>query len=214
MKTKKNEVNPDKHVFPPEFLDLIFPQHPPANGKLSAPRRCDTSPTQHNTTTRRKYRRRSKKLRQNTEPNAQLLVDPAPTNRPTDDTYTQQVRITAPPLRASQPTYKHKSENQKGQAKRRKHKTRRQSAHKPVFDNTKNKSKTRQKLRQFQDREIQTKKPTKHDTNEKDLFRQLETLVQDHIEKQLKLRHNGQLPYKRFSRRPSNTDSSPYTGTS
>jgi hypothetical protein len=31
-------------------------------------------------------------------------------------------------------------------------------------------------------------------------------LVQDHIENQLKHRHNGQKPYKRFSRRPSNTD--------
>jgi hypothetical protein len=40
----------------------------------------------------------------------------------------------------------------------------------------------------------------------RDLFSQLETLVQDHIENQLKHRHNGQLPYKRFSRRPSNTD--------
>ncbi len=50
------------------------------------------------------------------------------------------------------------------------------------------------------------KKYTKHDTNEKDLYRQLETLVQDHIENQLKHRHNGQQPYKRFSRRPSNTD--------
>ena len=31
-------------------------------------------------------------------------------------------------------------------------------------------------------------------------------MVQEHIENQLKHRHNGQLPYKRFSRRPSNTD--------
>jgi hypothetical protein len=50
------------------------------------------------------------------------------------------------------------------------------------------------------------KKDTKHDTHERDLYRQLETLVQDHIETQLKHRHNSQLPYKRFSRRPSNTD--------
>jgi hypothetical protein len=67
------------------------------------------------------------------------------------------------------------------------------------LDNTKNKSKTRRKLRQTQDREISPKKHTKHDTNEKVLFRQLEKMVQDHIENQLKLRHNGQLPYKRFS---------------
>ncbi len=40
----------------------------------------------------------------------------------------------------------------------------------------------------------------------RDLYSQLETLVQDHIENQFKHRHNGQLPYKRFSRRPSNTD--------
>jgi hypothetical protein len=50
------------------------------------------------------------------------------------------------------------------------------------------------------------KKDTKHDTNEKDLYCILETLVEDHIENQLKQRHNDQLPYKRFSRRPSNTD--------
>jgi hypothetical protein len=40
----------------------------------------------------------------------------------------------------------------------------------------------------------------------RDLYGQLETLVQDHIENQLKHRHNGQLPYKRVSRRPTNTD--------
>jgi type IV secretory pathway VirB10-like protein len=119
-----------------------------------------------------------------------------------------------PPLQTSQPTYKHKSGNQKGQAKRRKHKSRRKYTRKPVFDDTKNKSKTRQNLRQIHYREISPKKHTKHDTNEKDLYRQLETLVQDHIENQLKHRHNGQQPYKRFSRRPSNTDLHIYTGTS
>jgi hypothetical protein len=68
-----------------------------------------------------------------------------------------------------------------------------------VLDNTQAKPKNRHKNNL-------PKKDTKQDTNEQDLFCQLETLVQDHIENQLKHRHNGQLPYKRFSRRPSNTD--------
>jgi hypothetical protein len=74
------------------------------------------------------------------------------------------------------------------------------------LDDTNNKSKTRQNLHQIHNREISPKTNTKHDTNKKDLYRQLETLVQDHIETQLKHRHNGHKPYKRFSRRPSNTD--------
>jgi hypothetical protein len=42
--TQQNEINPDTHVMPPEFLDLIFPQHLLYNGHRSLPpRRCDNS---------------------------------------------------------------------------------------------------------------------------------------------------------------------------
>jgi N-acetylmuramoyl-L-alanine amidase CwlA len=75
-----------------------------------------------------------------------------------------------------------------------------------ALDNTQTKTKNRHKNKQSRTSENLPKKDTKRDTSMRDLYGQLETLVQDHIENQLKHRHNGQKPYKRFSRRPSNTD--------
>jgi hypothetical protein len=75
-----------------------------------------------------------------------------------------------------------------------------------ALDNTQTKIKNRHKNKQTKTSANLPKKDTKRDTSMRDLYGQLETLVQDHIENQLKNRHNGQLPYKRFSRRPSNTD--------
>ncbi len=69
-----------------------------------------------------------------------------------------------------------------------------------ALDNTQTKTKNRHKNKQARTSANLPKKDTKRDTSMRDLYGQLETLVQDHIENQLKHRHNGQLPYKRFSR--------------
>jgi hypothetical protein len=193
---------------PPAFLDLIFPQHQLPNGNNSQhPRRCDKPTHTIQKKTRKKHRKRKSealKNRPQTDQTTQTNLTPirTSTQRPKwqlKRTHTNpSTTLTAPPLGPSQPTYQPKCERQKGAVKRGQNK----NPPKPRnvdLKHTQAKPKKRHKNNL-------PKKDTKHDTNEKDLYRQLETLVQDHIETQLKHRHNGQLPYKRFSRRPSNTD--------
>ncbi len=90
--------------------------------------------------------------------------------------------LTAPPLGPSQPPYQHKCDRQKGAVKRGQKKNR------PKPRNT-DLEHTQAKPKKGHKNTV-PKKDTKHDTNKKDLYRQLEILVQDHIENQLKQRHS------------------------
>ena len=200
---------------PPAFLDLIFPHHPQTNANRSQhPRRCDNTTHTIQTKTHKKHdKRKSEALKTRHKTGQTTQTNPTPNRTSIQPPRWQLKRthtnnnttLTAPPLGLSQPTYKHKCEKQKGAVRRGQNKTRLTTQIK-ALDNTQTKTKNRHKNKQSRTSENLPKKDTKRDTSMRDLYGQLETLVQDHIENQLKNRHNGQLPYKRFSRRPSNTD--------
>jgi hypothetical protein len=214
-KQKKGDIGPETHEMPPAFLDLIYPHHPQTNANRSQhPRRCDNTIHTIQTKTHKKHDKRkseAKKIRHRTGQTTQNHPTPTrtsiqPPRWQLKRTHTNNnTTLTAPPLSLSQPTYKHKCERRKGAVRRGQNKTRLTTQIKDL-DNTQTKTKNRHKNKQTRTSANLTKKDTKRDTSMRDLYGQLETLVQDHIENQLKHRHNGQLPYKRFSRRPSNTN--------
>jgi hypothetical protein len=126
--TNKTKSTPDNHVFPPEFLDLIFPQHPPPNGTHSQHPRCCDKPTHTlNKKTRKKHRKRKSEALKNRPQTGQTQqTKPKLTHTPIQRPRWQQKRthtntsttLTAPPLGPSQPPYQHKCDRQKGAVKR------------------------------------------------------------------------------------------------
>jgi hypothetical protein len=108
---------------------------------------------------------------------------------------------TLPATRVYQP-----NDNTKGAENKKVQEQLRQISPTPIFDNMKIKPKTRSKSSKCQNPNFTPTKHTNHDIDEKGLYNLLEIAVQNHIETQLSRRHTGHKPYRRFSRRPSDTE--------
>jgi hypothetical protein len=196
--------NEDMHAFPPAFGEMILQHnrthgtqlplpHPPATCAHIQQKNVEKQPK---TTRHRRRAKRSRKNRHNTglpphtkqtqtrRPNCSANCPPAPPY--TDQDTTLPNGIPPPP----QQDNKHKCDKQKGAAKKGAMKIG-QRRHISILDNIQTESKNRHKNHRFEKFLTSTKKHTKSDTILRHLFRQLEPLVQNHIEYQLKTHQIG-----------------------
>jgi hypothetical protein len=200
---------------PKAFLDLIVSQHPLPNGYRSSqpPRRCDNVTHTIKTKTHKKHRKRKNEAQEIRHTTGQTTqTNPKPTRTSIQPPRWQHnvphtnnnTRLTASPLDLSQPTYKQMCERQKGAVKRGQNKNQRPEIQfwtilKPRLKTVIKKSKP--KSPPIYPKRIQNA----IQISLRDLFRQLETLVQNHTETQLKLHQNDIKIYKPITRCSANT---------
>jgi hypothetical protein len=188
---------------------MAFTHSPPP------PRRCDHQPIQLSPKSRRRHRRRAKKQQPNQDKTNTTVCahkppnkrSPSTSNSTIEDPYTHQDKWTTAPLPRLSQLDQH-SDGAKGTKKQKGQEQLRQISTTSICDDIKLKptSKTRPKSSKCQDQNFQPTKHTNHNIDENGLYHLLEIAVQNHIENQLSRRHTGHKPYRRFSRRPSNTE--------